>query len=149
MTRALYIATLFCLLLLATACERAEALRAVPLPDLIGTWELRSSFGGWSGLRTYQAGNGNIISFTADTYTRFDNGVRETGRYKLVEDTSILTDQPITRIIFYEGNKAASGDDPFGSLSVHVDADTLTIAMDVYDGNSFYYQRIGTMGADR
>lgn len=149
MARALYLSTLFFLLLLATACERAEALRVVPLPDLIGTWELRSSFGGWSGLKTYEAGNGNIIAFTADTYTRFDNGVKKTGKYKLVEDTSILTDQPITRILFYEGNKMASGSDQLGSLYVHVDADTLTIAMDVYDGNSFYYHKVNTISADR
>ncbi len=147
--KTIYLALFTCILLVATACQKEESLRIAHIPDLAGTWELRSSFGGWSGLETYEAGNGNIIAFTADTYTRFDNGIKKTGTYKLVEDTSILTNQLITHIIFYEGNKVASRDDQFGRLSVHVDADTLIIAMDVYDGNSFYYQKVGPISADR
>ena len=38
------------------------------LSDLQGTWELRSSEGGWSGQQQYAPGNGNTYSFSGNTY---------------------------------------------------------------------------------
>ena len=38
---------------------------------LIGTWELRQTSGGWTGITNYQPGNGNTVTFRDDNqYTR-------------------------------------------------------------------------------
>lgn len=34
--------------------------------QLAGTWELSRLYGGWSGVQTYETGNGNTITFTRD-----------------------------------------------------------------------------------
>lgn len=141
----LYLPLLFLLFLTLTGCED-EAVCLLPQDEIRGTWELASATSGWSGTTTYQAGNGNLIKFDGNTYERTQDGQKEVGFYKLEEDVSMLTNSPITRIIFYK-DEAELHDSQSERLYVEADGSTLTIGMDVYDGGALTYRRI-TSDAD-
>ena len=55
------------LFLIIPACKKETGSL---LSDLQGTWELRSSDGGWTGHQEYAPGNGNTYSFSGTAYTR-------------------------------------------------------------------------------
>src|SRR5688572_5945150 len=56
---------------------------------LVGKWELRKTYSGWAGTKTYQAGNGNILVFTKTSFSSFSNGQPgQTGSYSILKDTT-------------------------------------------------------------
>ncbi len=49
-------------LIIVAGCKKDSSLK-IDNQQLIGKWELTKSFGGWSGEKKYEPGNGNTISF--------------------------------------------------------------------------------------
>ena len=87
---------LLLLFLLFYSCKKELTIEE----KLLGKWELRTSYNGWTGATTtYSSGNGNIREFTRTTYSRYSNGqIDETGTYAIVRDT--IWGQLADRIIY-------------------------------------------------
>jgi len=77
------------LFLIITACKKETGSL---LSDLQGTWELKSSDGGWTGHQEYAPGNGNTYSFSGTTYARQIKTTDTTYEYSGTFD--IYTDKP-------------------------------------------------------
>jgi hypothetical protein len=57
---------------------------------ITGTWELESMYGDVPVIN-YPPGNGNIITFTDLTYSKYANGgLIKSGHYTIVQDTSVM-----------------------------------------------------------
>ncbi|PTX19574.1 hypothetical protein C8N40_104306 [Pontibacter mucosus] len=135
---------ILCLLFLLTGCEKdnADLLETSQTENsLVGTWELRTVSGGWTGTTEYKPGNGNIYRFTKDTYERITDGTKYSGKYLLKDGVSSLSNKPIKRIIFYDAHTTPNVDDDFGLLHVEVKDNILVIAMDAYDAGASTYAR--------
>jgi nitrous oxide reductase accessory protein NosL len=72
MKKLLFIALL--LTVVIAGCKKDTQVK-VP-PSIIGSWEVRASYGGIVGIANYPAGNGNILRFNSDgtysTYLQFN-----------------------------------------------------------------------------
>ena len=70
-------------------------------PSIIGKWELRKQTGGIAGGETiYPSGNGTILEFSADIYTKYKNGqIIENGTYNIIKATSNQTGQLVDKLI--------------------------------------------------
>lgn len=78
---------LLLLLLLETGCKKSGHQQNT---SLYGTWELRGAQGGMTPYKTYTAGNGNKLIFSAVTYQRYvNNTVVAQGGYSIVRDKSV------------------------------------------------------------
>jgi hypothetical protein len=120
---------LFCFLF---SC-RKEALSTKDF--IVGKWELRKTFGGWTGTTTYQAGNGNILEFTKTNFSSYSNGqLNESGSYSIVKDTTMdgsLED----RVIYY-------GISTGPKMFVRIDGEKLNFSLHVVDGGGSEYERV-------
>lgn len=103
---------------------------------VLGSWELRREWGGWSGLQTYPAGNGHIYKFTANRYEFFhDEQLIKRGEYEIVQDTVQLFNQ-VRSIIRFDHQ-------PFDNMFiVEHTGKTLTLAVDANDAPEMVYERI-------
>jgi hypothetical protein len=58
---------LFVIILLIAGCQKEIANLS---SDVQGTWELVSAESAWGGQQEYEQGNGNVISFSGNTYSQ-------------------------------------------------------------------------------
>lgn len=103
---------------------------------IIGTWELRTAYNGWTGTTNYPPGNGNYFKFTNSAFEIDTNRVIvASGTYMLVKSKSNLTGKMGYRIIYnHEENS--------GRTFINILHDSLTISDDSYDGGGGLYIRI-------
>ena len=101
------------------------------LNTIVGDWELRQTVGSfYPGGANYPPGNGHLLEFTADAYSRYAGGqLQKTGPYSIVADSTVLTSVCLTlpsgeftsRIV-YDNNDSTT------KQFFQVGNDTLTIA---------------------
>jgi hypothetical protein len=123
------------LIVIVTALAACKKTHVVLSPGLIGKWELRRTYGGFSYHdSTYRAGNGNIYQFNSDsTYKRFDNKtLAASGIFHIHKDNGYQP-QSLTIIIF---------DDNIGGDPIAINSDKLTIGTTIADGIAYDYQKI-------
>jgi hypothetical protein len=102
---------------------------------LAGKWELRTTFGGWTGTTSYPNGNGNRLEFTKKTFSRYENGqLSESGTYDVIRDTAWYG--PVGDRIIYNGRR--EGMITFFTL----EGDKLSFSQKAMDGGGSEYQRI-------
>ena len=107
--------------------------------DLQGTWELVSSYGGWSGHQEYAPGNGNIFTFYGNNYSRV---VKSTGTtYQYTGTFKIYTGNPCDfakeqTLIDFDNNGFA---DSFSLSEGKITIGTIECIM---DGGSSTYRKI-------
>jgi hypothetical protein len=105
-------------------------------PSIIGTWELRTGYGGWSGITNYPPGNGRYLKFYESTFEIDTNGVFvNSGTYRLVRDKFYLTGEMGYRIIYNDEDNSVR-------TFVNVSHDSLSLSMDAYDGSGALYIRL-------
>lgn len=76
----------FFLVLLLAGCKK----NSEPSQSLTGTWELRELQGGMMPAITYDAGNGNRLIFSTDTYQKLqNNALVSSGNYSIASDDSV------------------------------------------------------------
>jgi len=104
--------------------------------SIIGTWELRTGYGGWSGITNYPPGNGRYLKFSESTFEIDTNRmIVNSGTYRLVRDKFYLTGEMGYRIIYnHEDNSVRT--------FVNVSHDSLSLSMDAYDGSGALYIRV-------
>ena len=105
--------------------------------ELQGDWELITRTGGIVGDSVkFSFGNGNTYSFKNDTYTKLTpQQMSKTGIYKVTRDSSSITRQPTTRIIFDNNQTAVKTLIRFGNLRMF-------ITEDVVDGFTYEYRKV-------
>jgi len=109
---------------------------ASPTNLISGTWELRAESNGWTGTKTYAPGNGNIYVFTADHYQIYSNGsLLKLGTYALTKKTSLLQNKVMDAIVFDDNPTTLT-------MTVEVNGDQLSLAVDAYDASLSIYQKI-------
>ena len=103
---------------------------------IIGTWELRTSFGGQGGETIYQPGSGNYFKFADSTYALYSNNVLKTvGTYVIRMDSAVdWMGQTGHRIIF---NHQENSIPTYGTIS----HDTLRLWIYAYDAPSTIYKK--------
>jgi hypothetical protein len=109
--------------------------------SLVGSWELRSWYGGYSatGGGTLQPGNGNIYSFTGNTYRYYENNVlRDSGNYIITTGVNPNTGDSLPAILFNNAYKY--------SFSLSGDKLTMYVGTVAADGVVNTYQRITNAG---
>ena len=122
-----------------TSCEDDSS-----SPDIttliIGEWELRKSYNGQGMETEFSAGNGNIYRFSESKYERYENGILvEEGVYRLVEETSSISKETISRLLF---DDEIDNPDDHLRISIEVVNNNLIIAVDANDGPSSVYDKI-------
>jgi hypothetical protein len=87
------------LVLVVTSCKKDDF---EPTPSIVGTWELKTGISGMTGKSTdYPSGNGSILKFTDSSFEiYFDHKLVNSGSYKVVSDTSGLTQEKANRIVY-------------------------------------------------
>lgn len=137
-SRALVIVLLLSLVGLS-ACSKDAAVPATvftPEQMLVGHWQLTASTNGMTG-RTSPADPTQrleLIFTSAGQWTTLLNGtVVQTGPYSLIKRQSMLTKQLETYLVTAPGTSQLS-------QTVRVDATTLVLGFDAYDGPSETYQ---------
>jgi len=116
------------------ACKKSDDSNPGNSDSIIGTWELRISYGGQGGQTTYRPGNGTIYNFQAGAYRLFSKGWPiKKGTYKIVRDSSLsgLTD----RIVY---------DNEYNAIRIFekVSNNRLLLVIDGFDAPSAEYARI-------
>ncbi len=119
-TKQLLLVLLLIPMLALLACEK-ESIDAQSTEDvnvasieggdepLIGSWELRSSQGGYRDATLpppdFSSGNGTILKFTATQYFQYAKGqLTRSGTYTVTKETSFINNKPMYRII-YDGKQ--------------------------------------------
>jgi hypothetical protein len=102
--------------------------------SLVGTWELRSKFLGYSGQQqSYTSGNGNLIKFTTTTYSIYSNGqLVRSGNYTLQSQKSNIMNKVMSTI---KTNNSDFQEENF----VNLENNELTLFMDAMDGTYTKY----------
>lgn len=129
-----YFTLIFILLPLCNISCKKES---IPVSSkLIGTWELRTVYNGWTGNTNYAPGNEHYLRFTKSTFEVDTNHMPVTsGWYRIVKEKFNLTGQMGDRIIYNNGESSLR-------TFVQVVHDSLTLSEDAYDGEGALYLRI-------
>ena len=104
--------------------------------DIQGTWELESSFNGWTGEVSYPAGNGSKLKFGKNNYQIFSKDtLAKSGTYEITKATRFLTKEEGDQII-YDGN--------MNDIRTFVELKNgqLILSIDAYDAGYVAYKRI-------
>ena len=103
---------------------------------IIGTWELRTSFGGQGGVTNYQPGNGNYLKFADTTYALYSKNVLQTvGTYMIRKDSAVdWMGQTGHRIIYNHQENSIP-------TYITISHDTLSLWIYAYDAPSVIYKK--------
>lgn len=116
------------------ACSK-DAAAPTPAQLLVGHWQLVSETNGSTGRTTpANPAQSQEISFTAagQMTTRVNGTVIKDGLYSLAQQQSTLTNQLETYLITAPGQMQVP-------ITIQVDATTLTLAIDAFDGPSTHF----------
>jgi hypothetical protein len=104
--------------------------------SIIGTWELRTSFGGQGGQTNYQPGNGNYIKFADTTYALYSNHIlKAVGTYMIRKDSAVAwMGQTGHRIIYNNQENSIP-------TYITISHDTLRLWIYAYDAPSTIYKK--------
>lgn len=108
------------------------------LPNLGGSWELRKSVNGLTGIATeHPAGNGTYLNFRGSEFDRFlDGKLIDEGTYTLHKYITNITKEAAYKIAF-------NNDDPFSaSIYYTIKNDELVITVDAYDAPAAIYVKM-------
>lgn len=123
------------ILTLLIACKKKETVK--DMISIIGKWELRTGINGLTGQKTdYPSGNGNIIIFTKSNYQNYSGQkLIKSGTYKIVRETSAITNVMGNRIIY---------DDEADAVRLFIDTHdgNLNLNIDAVDGSGTIYKGI-------
>jgi len=104
---------------------------------LPGTWELRTTVSGFTGIATtIKPGSGSLMIFTTDHYQRFLSGTLiNQGTYKITQQYSIVQRQNVNTLVY---------DGVVGNILSLFDlnGNTLSLSIDGYDTGASIYERI-------
>jgi rhodanese-related sulfurtransferase len=110
MKKAYSIILMSCLTLAIFSCKKDKGSdEPVELTELTGLWELAETSAAMTPVKTFDPGNGDVISFTEGKYAKYKNGqLINEGSYTVVEDSTVeenvhlinLKDKYTHRLVF-------------------------------------------------
>ena len=115
-----------------SGCKDKETLTS----SLQGSWELKSSFNGWTGEVNHPSGNGSVLKFGQTTYEIYSGGkLLKSGVYKVEDAISFLTKLPGKKLV-YDNEKDTV------VTFIEIKDNILTLSIDAYDAGSSSYIKI-------